>query len=709
MKRSHTAYMSLLVSVAVVMAVGVSKAPNAEVESQVDQYEYAAGILCRQDMPVEIRDMILEELTLVEYADYLLYDPQTAQMYSLSDDREMALLRGAYLRLQELRDENEDESIIIDHIRRSICVIARKRGYSFLEYEQASAEKRPLIAAQGMERAITTLRGISTKPFWLRLGILAFINLDPFPAIHKLLSKPFKEKYYRYMLCAAALAGNMGTLKYLSALRGDLGSSQLRELMNYSCDGGQVEVCEWVLSKCRIFKTIMVEHALIRAVKVGQLGLLKYLMTRYPKVGKDMHEPLALLAIEKGKLAVWKHFVTSLGESNICKNRRAFNGSMYKAAANGNAKMLQHLLGPNQSIYPSPLVFRLVLQNAVKFGSLKVLEYFVGIPGLVNGLHSKFPELFSELYLQAAWRGDLHIVRLFLSENIDGTPQFPQFDPACGRIHPEIVTFRVPQGHFEYHWYDALGVAARWGHFELVQYLLMLRRTGKERFQRIDPTAGKHFALCLAIAFRHQSVIDLLFNFVNSHTDSSQIAVNSACYGNVKIIKALAKMGLLTRTSPHLSTTVKEACSSGHVDIVEYVLEDLLNFQIAPIAGEMEGCLKRAIEQGHTHVMQYLLHQKLDGSFLFSDIQLAAYGTELFKLAIAKGRVPIVNFLLSIARADINLQVLPDMDLSHVGTQYRITRIIISELYGPCPFPAGSHWERWWFSWKKWHHKLSLA
>lgn len=681
-------------------------AEEPEMEAGLDHYKCAVGILCTWAMPAEIRAMILDKLTILEYADYLLCQPRTAQTFCLSDEKERTLLLWAHLRLQELHDENRDESIVIERLRQAVMVIARKMGFSVVEYEQASAEEQPLIAAQGMEQAVMKLSEISTKPFWLRLGIMAFIELDDFPAIHRHLSTQFKRKHDRHMLRAAALSGNMVALTYLAPPLVGWRPKKLLKLMKYSCQGGHIEVFEWVLSKNRTFKHPMAYKMFKVAITAGHLKLLEYLLAKDSELSNGLYLRLALLAIEKGKLEILEYFVNSVSGSDFIVNRVPLTHRICTAAVNGNDKMVQYLLELEQRAALSYRMVKEALHHAVDFGSLEVLEYLLGISGVVDGLHKEFPDLMSKLYLQAAWRGHLHILRFLLADNADGTAQFPHLDPAFQWRYLEIVSSCLPEYHFDSSNYNALMIAARWGHVKIVQYLLMLKGLGKERLRQLDPTAGNHFALDQAIRFKHQSIVNILFGFVDAKSDSSQISVTCAYSGNVRIMKGLTKIGLLTAVSSELTRIMEKACYYGHLGVVKYIVEDLLKFQIEPIAGDFQEYLMNAIESGHAHIVEYLLQQKADDSFLFHTIDLASCCSQLFGLAVIKCQVRIINFLLDIARNHIDLRVVDAIHSSNYMNHYPTARIVIREMYGPCPFVPGSYREKYWVLWKAREHDL---
>ena len=455
----------------------------------------------------------------------------------------------------------------------------------------------------------------------MRLGINAFIKFDDFPTLHKFLSQQFLEAHGRCMLRAAALAGNMEAFEYLAAFQRNWKSDQLQKLMKYACHGGNVGVFKWVLSKYLISTNKMMRRALSWAVEAGQVEFLEFLMEKDPNLSRTMLVKLAFVAIEKGRLATLKILVNSLGGSRAIVSHWHFSGAVCKAAANGNAKTLQYLLELGEGIVLSYSDLKKALKRAVEFGNLNVLKYLFKNSNRVDGLHGKFPELFAKLYLQAAWKGHLHIVRFFLSENSDSSPRFPQFDPTCRARHPGIVGSKFPKVVAKFPTFDALGFAARAGHDKIVEYLLMLKGTGKERFKRIDPTAKSHLALSQAIIYRHQRIIDRLFKFVDSNACTSSIAVACGCSGNVKMIKTLTDMNLLGKESPGLKRTMILACSYGHLEILEYILNNQLRYTYRSFAGEMRDCLSQAVDNGHVRIVRYIL-QKIDGEFLFGPIDM---------------------------------------------------------------------------------------
>ena len=165
-------YCTVCVLLAIFLRIGVLNASEAEepelglnIKGRFKDYEYPVGILRHPAMYPELYIMILEKLNILQYADYLSYEPQKVESYCLPNSGEIALLYWAYRRVQELRGDNEDERVTIERIKHAVSVIVRKRNLSLVNYEQASLEERPGIAAQGLEHAVRDLREISTRPF----------------------------------------------------------------------------------------------------------------------------------------------------------------------------------------------------------------------------------------------------------------------------------------------------------------------------------------------------------------------------------------------------------------------------------------------------------------------------------------------------------------------------------------------------------------
>lgn len=682
---------SILLFLAISLVVDILasfKVEEPEGEHATGTYGMAIGILRRPDLPAELRELMLEGLNLFEYAEYLSYDPQTAQSYRLSKDREVALFRLAHVRIQELRDCNGEESITIGRIERAVCVIARTMGYSLVDYERADAEDRPLMVAQGMEGALATLSEISTKPFWLCLGIRAFIKHDDFPLIHGFLSQKFKTRYHRYMLRASALVDNVKNLEYLASPLVSWQPTTLRKLLQCCCRGGGLQVFNWVILKCPAYEHKIRAQALRWTVMAGQIELLAYLMTKYAAFHNDIFVDLALLAVGWGKLAILKYLVNSWVGTNFFQNRERLNYAVTISATHGNVNILRYILELDQTPFPSNLVLKSALRLAVKEGNLEVLEYFCGIHGVVDGLQEEFSIFFASLFHTSVEKGHLHILRFLLSKHVDDTPRFPQVD----------VVYREN---------CALMHAARWGLVKIVQYLLMLQGTDKKRFQQIDLLETNHFALCHAIKYRHENIIHILFRHVDVKIDPNRI-FRACCHsGNVGIIKAMSQMRLFNPTSfDAWKKNVKIACLNGHVRAVQYIFERLSSFNVIPNARIMNTFLKKAIHHGHLNVVRYLLQRDPDDRFVFEGIDLAHYGTELFVLAVANCHVLIAEFLLSIAQDSIDPRALLAIAPYRYMNHYSTALFVIKKLSGPCPFPANSRWEMFWALWKAIRQKL---
>lgn len=99
-----------------------------------------------------------------------------------------------------------------------------------------------------------------------------------------------------------------------------------------------------------------------------------------------------------------------------------------------------------------------------------------------------------------------------------------------------------------------------------------------------------------AIIFENKHIIDVLFKFVNSNAQSSGLLVACSISGNVRIMKALMEIGLLTEVCPELTIIMEEVCFYGHLGVVEYTLEDLLGVKIASVAGETGTYLLNAVK-----------------------------------------------------------------------------------------------------------------
>lgn len=103
------------------------------------------------------------------------------------------------------------------------------------------------------------------------------------------------------------------------------------------------------------------------------------------------------------------------------------------------------------------------------------------------------------------------------------------------------------------------------------------------------------------------------------------------------------------------------------------------------------------------------LQNKVNGSFLFQPIDLASYGTGLFELAGNRCQLRIFTFWLGIAQDDIGICILNAFHPSQYMYHYPTARIIIRELYGSCPFPAGSLWVMDWGLWDAERKRLGKA
>ena len=659
--------------------------------------------LLSPDVHAESGDVMHDGPNLIEYADHLSQEPQPTSMSRLSKDKEMALLRRAYLRMQELRKENEEESAILGDINRAVCVIIKKMSFPFVEHNQESTEIRPLMAAQGMEQAVMTLMEISTHPVWLRLGFMAFITMDDFPVIHKLLSEQFKVRHHLDMLHASALKGNMEALKYLSAGRKSRESKLLWSLMEYGCYGGHIKVFEWTLQRLWVDPPIAVINAFSWTATAGQLALFQCLARRYFTFYNTILVKLASLAVKSGKLAILQCVVNSVYEATSVMGPRFLNRGIRTAAAHGNTKMLHYLIKLYQRENLGYPELTEALQNVVAIGSQKGLKFLLGLPWFVDNLYQKSPEWLSMLYLLAVQRGHLPIVQFLLAEEIDGTRRFPNLCPTYHVEFSQESDFMV-HGPNDRPQIDAMILAARWGHSKIVEYLLVMKESGKEAFQPIDPTAENYLALSQAILFKHESIIDMLFKFVDSRAVSSRIFEACGNSGNLKILKALAEMGLFTEASSELPVTLSRACSQGSLEVVTYILEDLLKFNLTPVVKDMEMNLLIAVKAGKLNVVQYLLQRKPDGGLLFQGIDLATCSTTLFEHAVCKCYEPIVNFLLSNVREHIDISIV-DTIPSVYYSDHHIFRVIIKERYGPCPYPVGSTLEECWLKWMAlWHY-----
>lgn len=670
-----------------------SQAPEPDVEDASvdaqDECRYALGVLHR-GLPVELRDKILGDLDLVEYHSYLQQDPILCQRYRLSEKKEMALLRWACGKIQELRHPcTFAEQSALELLQGAVRAIVKIMGVDIAEYQAASKQERPVLVAKGMEMAIFKITEISDMTFWVRLCIQPFLEFDDFPRVYRLLSKGFKQRYHHYMLRLSALAGNVEALVFFSPPQRRLDPKLLARLMTWGCSGGHIGVIEWVLSRRAVLKKELVEHGLVQAIVQGRLEVWKYLKKQYLEPPEDFYPRMVTLAITWGQLSALNHLVDNHLEHPFPSTPSAIRLGILSAAANGNVAMLKYFLEHSfKHQFEIKTAFKDALMLAVGKGHQDIVECLLSSRRkLLRAVNTEYPGFVNELFLLAARRGHLDLVRFFLKEGPRNFPLFPLFKPAC-------------QGN------KAIILAAQHGHVKIIQYLLMLRGTGKQRYRGIDPSADNNAALMQAIDGRHHRVISLLRPYFDPEKDPHGVFYASCRNGNLGIIEFLRELRVFTRmTSDNLGTGVYDASHNGHRHIVEYIMETLMPPDARGISETLKYSLFSATSNGHVGIVHYLLQKDGHDQYRFHEINLRSYGYKLLNRAAESCRTQIIQFFLCTTPEgrrcfpEIETQALKWVPVESYVHHYPTARVVISALHGPCPYSAGSWLEKIWLVW----------
>lgn len=648
----------------------------------------ALAILHNERLPAEIREMILMQLDVVGYATYLQGELAWSPHSCLSEQKEIALVRRAHQRIQELRRSNDKESLASEALENAVRVIVRKMGVSMIEYRDASADKRASLVAQGMSKAIATIIQISDHPFWIRLGLQPFFEFGDFSKVYPLLPKDFTTKYDLHLLHASALAGDLQALEHLSSSRPSLEFALLKSLISAGCSGGHIAVVEWTLSRCTTVEKEeeLVRHGLGRAIAHGRLEILKDLIERSRILPVDTRVSMAVAAIKRGKSSILKYLVDNYLGHEALQSPSVIRLGICESAVQGNLCMFRDFLDlGRKTLLVTGKVLERALTKAVDHGNLNIVEYLLSRRHWLTELNLEVPAVMDELFSLAVGRGWLHIVRFFLQESSKGGPVFPQFDPVR-------------------HGTKAIGLAAAYGHPRIIQYILMLKGTGKERYQGIDSSLKRELAFATAIAGRHGDVIALLHPYVDLKQNPCEIFRASCRGGNLKLIKSLEALGIFEGMALDvLGSGISTASYYGQLRIVEYVLENLVRVNTGAMAAGLKESLMWAIENGHADIVRYLLQRGDNGLYRFEGIRFGDYGAEALILAVNQCRPPILEFLLGVTPEGRlrfpelhGAEMMTRASASSFMHHYPTARLVITAMCGPCPYPVGSLDEKAW-------------
>lgn len=128
-------------------------------------------------------------------------------------------------------------------------------------------------------------------------------------------------------------------------------------------------------------------------------------------------------------------------------------------------------------------------------------------------------------------------------------------------------------------------MAARYGHLELVEYLL---------------------ECCCASVEIGGSV-----NFDGETIEGAPPLWAASAAGHLKVVQSLLGHGAsVNNTTLTNSTPLRAACFDGHLDIVRYLVEHKADLEVANRHGHT--CLMISCYKGHKEIAQYLLEQGAD-------------------------------------------------------------------------------------------------
>ncbi len=347
---------------------------------------------------------------------------------------------------------------------------------------------------------------------------------------------------------------------------------------------------------------------LVWAYDCDHLEVVEFLLEKGAKIDVIDEDGISSLLAEAFEEGQWEKVMVLVRCCEVVSNEKST--ALHYAAADGNIALVEYLVGLNTlDLEAQSIVGVTPLSCAVWFGHIEVVKFLLekGASVHVKEQSENSP------FLMAAREGQLEVVKV-LAQYCD--------------VRVVVCNEKLTALHY----------AARYGHLQLVKYLV-----GLNKFDLETQSINGRTPLVWACDGGHIEVVKFLLEkdakIDVRDQDGISPLLRAAGKGQLEMVKVLEKYcDVRLEVCNEKLTALHYAACNGHLGVVEYLV-GLNNFNLE--AQDIDGLtpLSWAARQGHLHIVKSL-HRA--GAAI---IQKTADGKTALQLAAENGKNEIVEYI----------------------------------------------------------------
>ncbi|RDH39931.1 MAG: hypothetical protein CFE62_006395, partial [Candidatus Aquirickettsiella gammari] len=414
-------------------------------------------------------------------------------------------------------------------------------------------------------------------------------------------------------------------------------------LLDKAAYNGQLAIVKYLLSRgYNLEEDYFTDIYFLNSIALNHhFSMLEYLLT----VKKVFLLPTLWELLKEGYLGIIQYLIE---KKNQPVNTRDSNGwtPLHSVAANGHLGILEYLIHQGADLSATDNIGDSTLDKAIKASHLHVVKYLINEQGLdvntPNRLSGQIP-----LHL-AATSGRLEIIKYLISQGADLSAADNIGDSTMDKTikagHLHVVKYLINEQGLDVNTPNRLSgqiplhLAADSGRLDIIRYLLDqgadLSTTDTISESPLDKAIKTNRLNTVSYLIEHQQMLDS-----HQHMNVALMALFKAIrHAQLDIVKNLLKTqnNLATASLGSDLHLLHYVVSFGHIEIIEYLLEQGYNLEAKDIFGNTP--LHVAVLEKKLNAVKYLLDK---GANLKAVNNL---GETPFQVSLAKNNRPLIKY-----------------------------------------------------------------